>query len=67
MKRYCIICNSMFGCVKEGVKHSCKTCPSSRSCFFLDEPSIRNIIPGVCENCWENHGRLRFKETVPAS
>lgn len=67
MKRYCIICNSMFGCVKDGVKRSCKTCQSSRSCFFLYDSSAGHLVPGICEDCWETHGRMRLKETVHAS
>jgi len=56
MKRYCIICHSMFGCVKDGVKHSCDSCGSSRNCMFLYDSQIRNVTSGICENCWENHG-----------
>lgn len=67
MKRYCIICHSMFGCIKDGVKYSCKSCPSSRSCLFLYDYSARNVTSGICETCWENHGTQRFKEAVHAS
>jgi hypothetical protein len=67
MKRYCIICRTMFGCVKDGVKYSCNSCNSSGGCLFLDDPVVRGIKNGICEGCWEAHGSLKFKEVRQAA
>ncbi|MBN1627753.1 MAG: hypothetical protein JW944_14635 [Deltaproteobacteria bacterium] len=67
MKRYCIICHSIFGCVKEGIKYSCDNCPYSQSCFYLSDPSDRNITSGICDKCWESHGMLTYKEAAQAA
>jgi|GEM_PF-4319843 len=67
MTRYCIICQSMFGCVKESIKYSCKSCPSSPGCLCLYDSLKVDVTSGICENCWENHGRRRFKEAVQAA
>jgi hypothetical protein len=67
MTRYCIICRSMFGCIKESIKYSCESCPSSPGCLFPYDSSKVNVTSGICENCWGNHGRLRGKERAQAA
>ena len=53
MGRYCIICKTLFGCVKGGEKHVCSDCLDGDSCTIRHHFIMAQVTGGICEDCWQ--------------
>ena len=63
MRRYCIVCEKTFGCIKGGIKHVCIDCYRMDACSFRDNINQPYDTGGICEDCWDkrHHMRLAIK------
>jgi hypothetical protein len=59
MGRYCIICNTLFGCIKDKVRHVCRDCESVDLCRMPDHFVMSQITGGICDHCWETRKTLK--------
>ena len=65
MKRYCIVCENIFGCVKGGIKYDCVDCICMGSCKFRNVGTmsyVKNtqVTGGICEGCWERRQAIKL-------
>lgn len=65
MKRYCIMCESIFGCVKGEIKHDCYDCTLVGNCKFRDNSTVSpvekkiQVTGGICEPCWQRRQSIK--------
>jgi len=53
MGRYCIVCHTLFGCIKGGIKYICESCADVDQCYVLAHAKEKQVTGGICQNCWE--------------
>ena len=54
MGRYCIVCRTLFGCVKEREKYICSECVNRGSCAFRHSYLMSQVTGGICDECWQD-------------
>ena len=52
MGRYCIVCQTLFGCVKGDIKYVCEDCADADHCPVLADANKEQVTGGICQNCW---------------
>ena len=67
MKRYCIVCQEMFGCIKKGKKYECIDCSLDHHCPYRDDVSRSQTTGGICKSCWEKRKSLKVAYTHRAA
>ncbi len=60
MKRYCIVCHEMFGCINGGEKHECSNCSSFNNCPYRNDSNKSHITGGICESCWQKRHAIKM-------
>lgn len=64
MKRYCIVCEKMFGCTEGGKKHECSNCEFRFNCRIQDDPAHSQITGGICQSCWEKRQVIKMATKI---
>ena len=59
MGRYCIICKTIFGCVKERVTYVCSDCRDLGRCGLRLDVVMSHVTGGICETCWQSRRALK--------
>lgn len=54
----CVNCHCIYGCIYEGTKKYCVSCPERDSCRFI---CVADISGGFCASCFELR-KLRRKK-----
>ena len=60
MKRYCIACQKIFGCLKGGEKHDCTSCDTTIHCIRRNDHPGPQVTGGICKDCWENRQLMKM-------
>jgi hypothetical protein len=64
MKRYCIVCENMFGCTEGGRKHECSDCDFTYNCRLKNDPTRSHITGGICQSCWEKRQIIKMATKI---
>lgn len=60
MKRYCIACQKIFGCITGGEKYDCTSCDLTDNCIRRNDHSGSQVTGGICKDCWENRQLIKM-------
>ena len=64
MKRYCIVCEKMFGCTAGGMKHECTDCGLVCNCRYKNNVVRAHITGGICQSCWEKRQLIKMATKI---
>ena len=59
MKRYCIVCENIFGCIQKGRKNVCCDCDDFNVCGYDNDIAGPHVTGGICQECWEKRHLIK--------
>ena len=60
MKRYCIVCENIYGCVKGEKKNDCSDCNIVHNCNHNNDLTSSQVTGGICQECWEKRHLIKM-------